>query len=176
MDCCCAVSISKYRCYRRCSGSTDYWALLKILEDSFQQHRSEYHKSRIIMFSPHCVSMQYFIVRLSDVLQLLNVLVKIHPISCLVSSGGQHLSTHFLFPYSRYVSSHNNYSDFATLIPRGGPKIRWEDDIRKDLQTIRIKNWKKSVLDRNSWNTIVERRLRRKILYNVMYTHHGILC
>jgi hypothetical protein len=41
--------------------------------------------------------------------------------------------------------------------PIGRPKIRWEDDIRKDLQTMRIKNWKKSVLDRDYWKTIVER-------------------
>jgi hypothetical protein len=40
--------------------------------------------------------------------------------------------------------------------PIGRPKIRWEDDIRKDLQTMRIKNWK-SALDRDSWKTIVER-------------------
>jgi hypothetical protein len=32
----------------------------------------------------------------------------------------------------------------------GRPKIRREDDIRKDLQTVRIENWKKSVLDRDS--------------------------
>jgi hypothetical protein len=36
-------------------------------------------------------------------------------------------------------------------------RIRWEDEIRKDLQTMRIENWKKSVLDRDSWKTIVER-------------------
>jgi hypothetical protein len=40
--------------------------------------------------------------------------------------------------------------------PIGRPKIRWEDDIRKDLQTMRIKNWKKKVLDRDSWKAIVE--------------------
>jgi hypothetical protein len=36
------------------------------------------------------------------------------------------------------------------------PKNRWEDDVRKDLQTMKIKNWKKSVLNRDSWKTIVE--------------------
>jgi hypothetical protein len=40
--------------------------------------------------------------------------------------------------------------------PIGRPKIRWEDDIRKDLQTVRIENWKKSVLDRDWWKAIVE--------------------
>jgi hypothetical protein len=39
----------------------------------------------------------------------------------------------------------------------GRPKIRWEDDIQKDVQTVRINTWKKSVLDRASWKTMVER-------------------
>jgi hypothetical protein len=39
----------------------------------------------------------------------------------------------------------------------GRPKNRCEDDVRKDLQTMKIKNWKKSVLNRDSWKTIFER-------------------
>jgi hypothetical protein len=39
----------------------------------------------------------------------------------------------------------------------GRPKNRWEDDVRKDLQTMKIKNWKKSALNRDSWKTTVER-------------------
>ena len=31
------------------------------------------------------------------------------------------------------------------------------DDMRKDLQTMKIKNWKRSVLDRDLWKKIVER-------------------
>ena len=33
--------------------------------------------------------------------------------------------------------------------PIGRPKNRWEDDVREDLQTMKIKNWKRSVLDRD---------------------------
>ena len=40
--------------------------------------------------------------------------------------------------------------------PIGRPKNRWEDDVRKDLQTMKIKNWKKSVLNRDLWKTTVE--------------------
>jgi hypothetical protein len=40
--------------------------------------------------------------------------------------------------------------------PIGRPKNRWEDEVRKDLQTMKIKNWKKSVLNRDLWKTIVE--------------------
>jgi hypothetical protein len=42
-------------------------------------------------------------------------------------------------------------------IPIGRPKNRWEDDARKNLQAVNIKNWKKSVLNRDLWKTIVER-------------------
>ena len=45
--------------------------------------------------------------------------------------------------------------------PKGRPKNRWEDDARMDSQKMKIKNWKKSVLDRNSWRTIVERTKTR---------------
>jgi hypothetical protein len=33
--------------------------------------------------------------------------------------------------------------------PIGRPKNRREDDVRKDLQTVKVKNWKKSVLERD---------------------------
>ena len=48
--------------------------------------------------------------------------------------------------------------------PKGRPKNRWEDDVRMDLQKMKIKNWKRSVLDRNLWWTIVERTKTRKEL------------
>jgi len=34
--------------------------------------------------------------------------------------------------------------------PKGRPKNRWEDDVRMNLQKMKIKNWKRSVLDRDS--------------------------
>jgi hypothetical protein len=47
------------------------------------------------------------------------------------------------------------WKSFASR-PIGRPKNRWEDDVRKELLTMKIKNWKKSVLNRDSWKTIVE--------------------
>jgi hypothetical protein len=41
--------------------------------------------------------------------------------------------------------------------PIGRPKKRWEDNVRKDLQIIKSKNWKKSVLNRDLWKTVFER-------------------
>jgi hypothetical protein len=58
-------------------------------------------------------------------------------------------------PQQRENTRIYKWKPFASR-PTGRPKIRWEDDIRKDLQTMRIKNWKKGVLDRDSWKTIVE--------------------
>jgi len=48
--------------------------------------------------------------------------------------------------------------------PKGRPKNRWEVDVRMDLQKMKIKNWKRSVLDRDLWRTIVERTKTRKEL------------
>jgi hypothetical protein len=59
-------------------------------------------------------------------------------------------------PQEREVTRNYKWKPFTSR-PIGRPDIRWEDDIRKDLQTMRIKNWKKSVLDRDSLKTIVER-------------------
>jgi hypothetical protein len=51
-------------------------------------------------------------------------------------------------PQEREVTRIHKWKPLASR-PIGRPKIRWEDDIRKDLQTMRSKNWKKSVLDRD---------------------------
>jgi hypothetical protein len=48
--------------------------------------------------------------------------------------------------------------------PKERLKNRWEDNVRMDLQKMKIKNWKRSVLDRNLWRTIVERTKTRKEL------------
>jgi hypothetical protein len=59
-------------------------------------------------------------------------------------------------PKETEVTRIYKWKPFASR-PIGRPKNKWEDDVRKDLQTMKIKNWKKSVLDRDSWNAIVER-------------------
>jgi hypothetical protein len=55
----------------------------------------------------------------------------------------------------REVTRTYKWKPFASR-PIGRRKIRWEDDVRKDLQTIKIKNWKKSILNRDLWKKIVE--------------------
>jgi len=35
--------------------------------------------------------------------------------------------------------------------PMGRPKIRWEDDVKKDIQRLKVPNWKTLVQDRRRW-------------------------
>jgi hypothetical protein len=41
--------------------------------------------------------------------------------------------------------------------PIGRPKIRWEDDVRKDIQKLKVPNWKTLVHDRRRWKELVEK-------------------
>jgi hypothetical protein len=40
--------------------------------------------------------------------------------------------------------------------PIGRPKTGWEDDVRKDIQKLKVPNWKTLVQDRR-WKEMVER-------------------
>jgi hypothetical protein len=40
--------------------------------------------------------------------------------------------------------------------PIGRPKTRWEDDVRKDIQKLKVPNWKTLVQDRR-WKELVEK-------------------
>jgi hypothetical protein len=59
-------------------------------------------------------------------------------------------------PKEREVTRIYEWKPFASR-PIERPKNRWEDDVRKDPRTMKITNWKKSVLNRDLWKTIVER-------------------
>jgi hypothetical protein len=59
-------------------------------------------------------------------------------------------------PKEREVTGMYKWKPLASR-PMGRPKNSWEDDVKNDLQTMKIKNWKKSVLNRDFWKTIVER-------------------
>jgi hypothetical protein len=41
--------------------------------------------------------------------------------------------------------------------PIGRPKTRWEDDVRKDIQKLKVPNWKILVQKRRSWKELVEK-------------------
>jgi len=39
--------------------------------------------------------------------------------------------------------------------PMGRPKIRWEDDVKKDIQRLKVPYWKTFVQDRRRWKEVV---------------------
>jgi len=39
----------------------------------------------------------------------------------------------------------------------GRPKIRWEDDVKKDIQRLKVPYWKTFVQDRRRWKEVVEK-------------------
>ena len=41
--------------------------------------------------------------------------------------------------------------------PTGRPKTRWGDDVRKDIQKIKVPNWKTFSQDRRRWKELVEK-------------------
>jgi hypothetical protein len=41
--------------------------------------------------------------------------------------------------------------------PIGRPKIRWEDDVRKDTQKLIVPNWRTLFQDRRRWKELVEK-------------------
>ena len=44
-----------------------------------------------------------------------------------------------------------------SIRPTGRPKIRWEDDVRKDIQRMNVPNWRILVQDRRTWKEVVEK-------------------
>ena len=41
--------------------------------------------------------------------------------------------------------------------PLGRPKSSWEDDIRKDMKKLKVKNWISCIQDRNNLKLYVEK-------------------
>jgi hypothetical protein len=46
-------------------------------------------------------------------------------------------------------------------IPVGRPKVRWMDDIKKDIETVEIVNCKTCAQNRNKWKSIIEQAKTR---------------
>jgi len=49
--------------------------------------------------------------------------------------------------------------------PKGRPKIRWENDVKKDIQRLKVPNWKSLVQDRRRWKEVVG---KAKTLHQVL--------
>jgi hypothetical protein len=39
----------------------------------------------------------------------------------------------------------------------GRPKNRWKNDVKNDLNVMRIENWKDCIQDRHKWKEVVEK-------------------
>jgi hypothetical protein len=58
------------------------------------------------------------------------------------------------------------YGDFSAILycwkpisrrPMGRQKTRWVDDVRKDIQKLKVPNWKSLAQDRGRWRDLVEK-------------------
>jgi hypothetical protein len=56
----------------------------------------------------------------------------------------------------RMVKKLTNWKPFGKR-PAGRPKCRWIDGILKDMQVLKVKNWKESTRNRKEWNKLVEK-------------------
>jgi hypothetical protein len=43
-----------------------------------------------------------------------------------------------------------------SIRPRGRPKLRWEDDVLEDINSMNLRNWKNVAQDRERWKKVVE--------------------
>jgi hypothetical protein len=56
----------------------------------------------------------------------------------------------------RMVKKLTNWKPFGKR-PAGRPKNRWIDGILKDMQVLKVKNWKELIGNRKEWNSLVEK-------------------
>jgi hypothetical protein len=56
----------------------------------------------------------------------------------------------------RMVKKLSNWKPFGKR-PAGKPKNRWIDGILKDIQVLKVKNWKESTRNRKERNNLVEK-------------------
>jgi len=55
------------------------------------------------------------------------------------------------------------WKPYAT-IPKGRPRVRWEDDVRNDLRKMGVNNWKQTTQERMKWKEIIEQAKTHKEL------------
>jgi hypothetical protein len=65
----------------------------------------------------------------------------------------------------RMVKKLTNWKAFGKR-PAGRPKNRWIDGILKDIQVLKVKNWKELIGNRKEWNNLAKNAK----------THPGLRC
>jgi hypothetical protein len=59
-------------------------------------------------------------------------------------------------PETRMVKAVHSWKPISKR-PKGRPKIRWEDDVKKDTQKLKVPNWRTLVQDRRRWKELFEK-------------------
>jgi hypothetical protein len=58
--------------------------------------------------------------------------------------------------------------------PVGRPSQRWQEDVMEDLKNLKIKNWKETVNDRETWRDLAEKAKTNKgVLCQIMMKESG---
>jgi hypothetical protein len=59
-------------------------------------------------------------------------------------------------------------TNWKPIAPRhiGRPKLRWEEDVRKDLKAMKVQNWKKLAQDRNKSKGTIQHAKTHLELWN----------
>jgi hypothetical protein len=59
-------------------------------------------------------------------------------------------------PETRMVKAIHSWKPFSKR-PTIRPKTRWENDVKKDIQKLKVPNWRTLVQDRRRWKELVEK-------------------
>jgi hypothetical protein len=63
----------------------------------------------------------------------------------------------------RVVKTIYKWKPYATR-PKGRPRVKWEDDVRKDMKKMGVNNWKQRTWERKKWIEIIEQAKTHKEL------------
>jgi hypothetical protein len=59
-------------------------------------------------------------------------------------------------PETRMVNAMHFWKPIS-IRPTGRPKTRWEDNVKKDIQKLKVPNWRTLVQDRRRWKEVDEK-------------------
>jgi hypothetical protein len=79
----------------------------------------------------------------------------VRQISDGLSSGGI-IMVLVLTKETRMVKAIHSWKHISKR-PTGRPEIRWECDVKKDIQRLKVPNWKTFVQDRRRWKEVFEK-------------------
>ena len=49
-------------------------------------------------------------------------------------------------------------------MPKGRPRVRWEDNVRNDLRKMGVANWKQRMQERKQWKEIIEQAKTHRVV------------